>query len=139
MAVRRWAAVVVLGACAGGVGGCAAPAGPSCVDTSGVTTAASGVIQAGPVDINRGYWTQPQGTKFWVGSDHPGPNGGADLTAVRADGTGDPIRRLRTPDQIAEVNSLALFYPGTFGVPSHGDWRLTVTISPNVGCFVIHA
>lgn len=42
-----------------------------CYDASDSSAATDGVIRAGPFKENALYWTQPQGTKFWIGSTRP--------------------------------------------------------------------
>lgn len=32
---------------------------------------------------------------------------------------------------------MPIFYPGTVRLPEQGAWRITVTIGPDTGCFLV--
>jgi hypothetical protein len=153
VAVRlRWSGPIVLivliavGGCtgAGPAGHEAAPppsspaaAAVGCVDATAQDAAASGNVRAGPFALNRGYWTQPAGAKLWVGSTHRAAPTGAEIRAVRSDGTGPAVVVRRGPDQIGVIDTLPVFYPGLIRLPTPGRWRLEVRVGPDRGCFLV--
>lgn len=112
---------------------------PSCTSGGAKLGAKSGKVHAGPFGSNHGFWAQPQGTKFWVGSDRDTdhPTG----ATIRTSLLGQPhagSTTHRRADQIASVSNMAIFYPGALRLPEPGEWRITVTIGPDTGCFLVH-
>ena len=111
----------------------------ACVDTQTLDLeAVDGRIHAGPFAENRGHWTQPQGTKLWVGSSRDGPPAPALIDGAWQDGNFQ-VHQRRGVDQLATVKGLPVFYPGTLRLPKLGVWRLTITIGQDQGCFVVVA
>jgi hypothetical protein len=111
----------------------------ACVDTQKLDLeAVDGRIHAGPFAENRDLWTQPQGTKLWVGSSRDGPPAPALIDGVWEDGNFQ-VHQRRGADQLATVEGLSLFYPGTLRLAKSGMWRLTITIGQGRGCFVVVA
>jgi hypothetical protein len=111
----------------------------ACVDTQkSELEAVAGRIHAGPFAGNRDHWTQPHGTKLWVGSSRDRPPAPALIDGVWKDGNFQ-VHQRRGVDQLAIVEGLPLFYPGTLRLPKSGSWRLTITIGQDQGCFVVVA
>ncbi|MDQ2848492.1 MAG: hypothetical protein M3Y77_19590 [Actinomycetota bacterium] len=109
-----------------------------CVDTSHLTNAVSGAIQAGPFDLNKGQWGNlPDGTKFWVGSTAASDHTDAYLRAEQADGRAAPVEQYRPFFPQPSMTDLGSFYPGGFRLPSAGRWILSVTIGDDTGCFLV--
>jgi hypothetical protein len=100
--------------------------------------AVDGRIHAGSFAENRGHWTQPQGTKLWVGSSRDGPPAVALIDGVWQDDNFQ-VHQRRGVDQLATAEGLPVFYPGTLRLPKSGQWRLTITIGQDQGCFVVVA
>lgn len=133
--------VVLAVAVLAGLSGCTSRTAPSPVCVDGTATrldGAQGTISAGPLGVNRDYWTQPQGTKFWVARSRQQEPTTAHLTAVPLSG-GAPVIVVRGPDQLAGGTSSALFYPGSLRLPEPGLWRVTVRIGPDEACFDVEA
>jgi hypothetical protein len=112
-------------------------ASEGCIDGTATADATHGLISAGPLAPNSGYWRQPQGTKLWVASARDQPPTSAYIEARRLDAPADPVRVQRGPDQLASTPSAALFYPGSFRIPEQGRWQITVRIGRDNGCFVV--
>lgn len=109
-----------------------------CVDGTAAENGTQGVIRAGPLASNTGYWRQPQGAKLWVASDRDQPPTSAYIEARRLDAPAKPVReRRRAPDRLEIVRNAALFYPGSFRIPQQGRWQITVRIGRDNGCFVV--
>jgi hypothetical protein len=109
----------------------------ACVDTQNLELeAVDGRVHAGPFAENRGHWTQPQGTKLWVGSSRVGRLAPALIDGVSEDGDLQ-VHQQRPVEQLARVETLPLFYPGSLRLPRSGVWRLTITIGQDQGCFVV--
>jgi hypothetical protein len=115
------------------------PSAEACVDTQNLELeGVAGRIHAGPFAENRGRWNQPQGTKLWVGSSRVGRRVPALIEGVSIGG-GLHVRQRRAVDQLARVEALPLFYPGSLRLPRSGGWRLMITIGQDQGCFVVVA
>lgn len=114
-----------------------------CVVATDLTTASDGVISAGPFKENHGYWLQKNGTKLWVKTSVDQKPTAATIRAQRLNATSQPIVQHRGTDTIAVLDGDAtgsatgLFFPGSLRLPEPGTWKLTVTIGPDSGCFLI--
>jgi hypothetical protein len=87
----------------------------ACVDTQNLELeAVDGRVHAGPFAENRGHWTQPQGTKLWVGSSRLGRLAPALIDGVSEDGDLQ-VHQQRPVEQLARAETLPLFTQGVFG------------------------
>lgn len=113
-----------------GTGGCAVP--------SGAMSARDGVISAGPFDDNL-RWLQEDGSKLWVATSVDQDATGADTSAERINSTTPPLLVHRGPDMLAipDGRPPGLFFPGSFHLPGTGTWKISVTIGPDTGCFLV--
>lgn len=90
----------------------------ACVDTEkSELKAVAGHIHAGPFAENRGHWTQPRGTKLWVGSSRDGPSVPALIDGVLKDGNFQ-VHQRRGVDRLATVAGLPCFTQGLYGSQS---------------------
>lgn len=115
-----------------------------CTDASGVNLATNGAISAGPFDENLHDWTDPGGAKLWVRTSRDQESTTAEIEArplgISPVPTGGAVTQRRGSDQIAEVaDPGGLFYPGSLQLPEPGQWRLSVTIGGDDGCFLFVA
>lgn len=111
-----------------------------CVDATRKANATDGAIEAGPFQRNQGYWSRPQGTKLWVASTRELPatvDATIRLTPVHDAGRSQTI--VRPASTRAKVDSVPTFCPGLLRLPRPGYWRITVTIGPDTGCFLVLA
>ena len=111
-----------------------------CVNATRLADASSGVIRAGEFAPNQGHWSQPGGTKFWVGSTNEAASmSGATIETVLI-GSSHPAHVQHRPmGQQATVDTLPVFFPGVLRLDVPGLWRITVTIADDTGCFLIDA
>jgi hypothetical protein len=113
------------------------PTGPQCVEATNLNAATSGSISAGPFDASQDQWSQPDGTKLWVGSAVDGPNNDAMIRAHRVDGAATDVVDRRPPEQGALDEDGAFFFPGALRLPTGGSWRIEVSIGADSGCFLL--
>lgn len=117
----------------------------ACTDASGLTVATNGAISAGPFDVSRDSWTDPGGAKLWVRTSVDQQPTTAVIKAEALETSPGKrtatLTQTRGPDQIAEASGDpgGLFYPGSLPLLATGQWRLTVTIGGDDGCFLFAA
>lgn len=111
----------------------------SCVRATGVPIAHDGRVLAGPFTLENldALDALPDGTKVWVESTSRRDISTAVIEAASLEGP-SKLRQVRTPSQRATLDDgTRNFWPGLLRLPGAGRWRVTISIGPDTGCFLI--